>query len=323
MNAFVTGATGFIGSHLADRLMESPTCNEVRCLVRSKEKWLDGKPYTRIHGDLSSIPVLRQAVTGVDTIFHLAGVVSASSQDKFNQANVDATENILRVADQAGVKNVVILSSLAAAGPSNGSPKTEKDPMNPVSMYGRSKKTMEEMIQRTAGKSMSVKILRPPAVYGPREDQIFTLFKMMKYGITPIVGDGYNPKLSIVYVDDVVNGIMKASEQNNEGIETYFISGQITCWQEIKEVADTIFGKKSLSLKIPPNAVKKVAGFIETTATLFGSYPVVNREKAREMILEWTCSYEKAEQNLGYSPKYTLEEGLSRTLHWYKKHKWL
>ena len=323
MKAFVTGATGFIGSHLADHLMESSNYNEVRCLVRSKEKWLDGKPYTRIHGDLSSIPVLRRAVTGVDTIFHLAGVVSAPSQDEFNRANVDATENILRVADQAGVKNVVILSSLAAAGPSNGSPKTEKDVMNPVSMYGRSKKTMEEMIQRTAGNSMSVKILRPPAVYGPREDQIFTLFKMMKYGITPIVGNGYNPKLSIVYVDDVVNGIMKSAEQNNKGIETYFISGQITCWQEIKEIADTIFGKKSLPFKIPPNAVKKVAGFIETTATLFGSYPVVNRDKAREMILEWTCSYEKAEKNLGYHPKYTLEEGLSRTLHWYKKHKWL
>jgi len=323
MNAFVTGATGFIGSHLADHLMESSSYNEVRCLVRSQEKWLDGKPYTRIHGDLSSIPVLRQAVTGVDTIFHLAGVVSARSQDEFNRANVDATENILRVADQAGVKNVVILSSLAAAGPSNGSPKTEKDTMNPVSMYGQSKKTMEEMIQRTADKSMSVKILRPPAVYGPREDQIFTLFKMMKYGITPIVGDGYTPKLSIVYVADVVNGIMKAAEQNDKGIETYFISGQITCWQEIKKIADTIFGKKSLSLKIPPKAVKKVAGFIETTATLFGSYPVVNREKAREMILEWTCSYEKAEKNLGYRPGYTLEEGLSRTLHWYKKHKWL
>lgn len=323
MNAFVTGATGFIGSHLADHLMESSSYNDVRCLVRSREKWLDGKPYTRIHGDLSSIPVLRQAVTGVDTIFHLAGVVSAPSQEKFNRANVDATENILRVADQAGVKNVVILSSLAAAGPSNGSPKTEEDTMNPVSMYGRSKKIMEEMIQRTAGKSMSVKILRPPAVYGPREDQIFTLFKMMKYGITPIVGDGYNPKLSIVYVDDLVNGIMKAAEKNNEGIETYFISGQITCWHEIKEIADTIFGKKSLSLKIPPKAVKKVAGIIETTSTLFGSYPVVNRDKAREMILEWTCSYEKAEQNLGYRPNYTLEEGLSRTLHWYKKHKWL
>ena len=323
MKAFVTGGTGFIGSHLSDRLIESAKYGEVRCLVRNNEKWLNGKPYTRIHGDLSSIPTLRQAVEGVDTIFHLAGVVSAPTQGTFNRANVDATENLLRVAQQAGVSNIVILSSLAAAGPSNGSPKTEHDPMEPVSMYGRSKKIMEEMIRKTADNSMSVKILRPPAVYGPREDQIFTLFKMMKYGITPVIGTGYRPKLSLVYVADVVDGIIKASEHHKQGIEAYFISGQITCWQEIKEIADTVLGKKSLSLKIPPAAVKKVAGFIETTATLFGSYPVVNRDKAREMILEWTCSSDKAEQKLGYYPNTSLEEGLSRTLRWYKKHKWL
>ena len=303
MKAFVTGGTGFIGSHLADHLLASSNYNEVRCLVRSREKWLDGKPYTRIHGDLSSIPTLRQAVTGVDTIFHLAGVVSAPSQDEFNRANVDATENLIRVADQAGVKNIIILSSLAAAGPSNGSPKTEDDPLNPVSMYGHSKRMMEEMIQKTATRSMSVKILRPPAVYGPRENQIFTLFRMMKFGVTPIVGNGYKPKLSMVYVDDLVDGILKASEDTKKGIDTFFISGQITCWQEIKEIADTVFGKKSLSLKIPPAAVKKVAGFIETTATLFGSYPVVNREKAREMVLEWTCNSDKAEQGTWLSPK--------------------
>jgi nucleoside-diphosphate-sugar epimerase len=323
MKAFVTGGTGFIGSHLADYLIRSSEYTEVRCLVRSREKWLKGKSYTRIDGDLSSIPVLRKAVEGVDTIFHLAGIVSASSQKEFNQANVDATENLLRVAEQAGVSNIVILSSLAAAGPSNGTPKTEKDPLTPVSMYGRSKQLMEKMIQETASANMSVKVLRPPAVYGPREDQIYTLFKLMKFGVTPIVGNGLKPKLSMVYVDDLINGILKAAADPKKGVHSYYISGQITCWNEIKQIADTVLGKKSLSLKIPPAAVKKVAGLIETTATLFGSYPVVNREKAREMVLEWTCSTQKAEEELDYKPEISLEEGISRTLHWYKKHKWL
>lgn len=323
MKAFVTGGTGFIGSHLADRLIESEDCDELRCLVRTREKWLEGKDYKQVKGDLSSITALKRAIDGVDTVFHLAGVVSAPTQREFNLANVDATENLLRVADQMGVSNIVILSSLAAVGPSNGHPKTEDDPLSPVSMYGESKKLMEQMIHETATDSMSVKILRPPAVYGPREDQIFTLFKLMKYGVTPIVGDGYRPKLSMVYVSDVIDGIMKAAADNRPGISTFFISGQITCWQEIKEIADTVFGKKSLSLKIPPAAVKKVAGFVETTATLFGSYPVVNREKAREMILEWTCSSQKATDELGYKPDVSLEEGISRTIRWYKKHNWL
>jgi nucleoside-diphosphate-sugar epimerase len=323
MKAFVTGGTGFIGSHLADRLIESEDCDELRCLVRTREKWLEGKDYKQVKGDLSSITALKRAIDGVDTVFHLAGVVSAPTQREFNLANVDATENLLRVADQMGVSNIVILSSLAAVGPSNGHPKTEDDPLSPVSMYGESKKLMEQMIHETATDSMSVKILRPPAVYGPREDQIFTLFKLMKYGVTPIVGDGYRPKLSMVYVSDVIDGIMKAAADNRPGISTFFISGQITCWQEIKEIADTVFGKKSLSLRIPPAAVKKVAGFVETTATLFGSYPVVNREKAREMILEWTCSSQKATDELGYKPDVSLEEGISRTIRWYKKHNWL
>lgn len=323
MKAFVTGGTGFIGSHLADHLIESSNYTDVRCLVRTKDKWLENKPFNRIKGDLTSISVLRDALRDVDTIFHLAGVVSAPDQSEFNRANVDATETLLRVARQCGVPNIVILSSLAAAGPSNGSPKTEEDAMEPVSMYGKSKQLMEQMIHQTAADDMSVVILRPPAVYGPREDQIYTLFKLMNYGITPIVGDGYSPKLSIVYVRDVVDGIMKASALDESGVHTYFVSGQITCWQEIKEIADTVLGKKSLSLKISPAFVKKVAGMIETTATLFGSYPVVNREKAREMILEWTCSNEKAERELAYTPDFSLEEGISRTLHWYKKHKWL
>lgn len=323
MKAFVTGGTGFIGSHLVDYLVQSPAWQEVKCLVRSEEKWLKGKSYKKVDGDLSSIHALREALQDADTIFHLAGVVSAPSPGIFHRANVDATETLIRLAAQTGIKNIVILSSLAAAGPSNGEPKTEMDPMNPVSMYGESKKKMEMVIQNTAAPEMSIKILRPPAVYGPREDQIYTIFKLMKYGITPIVGDGLDPKLSMVYVSDVVKGIQKAAGLQTPGIHTYFISGQITCWQEIKEISDTIFGKKSFALKLNPNMVKKVAGAVETTASLFGSYPVINREKASEMILEWTCSASKAKTELGYSPDITLEEGISRTIHWYKKHNWL
>lgn len=324
MKAFVTGGTGFIGSHLVDTLIANETWDDVRCLVRNREKWLENKEYTKIPGDLHAISAIRKGMENVDTVFHLAGVVMAKSQREFDYANVDATENIIRSAEKAGVKKLVILSSLAAAGPSNGTPKSEGDPMNPVSMYGESKKRMESLIHEIAPKDMSITILRPPAVYGPREDQIFTLFKMMKNGIAPIVGDGYEPELSMVYVQDVIQGIIKAEKQNQTGINTYFISGEkITNWNEIKDIVATVLGKKSLAIKLKPQWVKKIAGAIETTASFFGSYPVVNREKANEMILEWTCSIEKAKKELDYHPEYSLEEGISRTLRWYKKHGWL
>lgn len=323
MKAFVTGGTGFIGSHLVDHLINSSKYDEIKCLVRTDEKWLKNKNYTRIPGDLHSITGISKALADVDTIFHLAGVVKAPTQHQFNLANVDATENMIRLAEKAGINNVIILSSLSAAGPSNGKPKSESDSMQPVSMYGKSKKMMEEIIHRTATGQMSIKILRPPAVYGPREDQIYTLFKMMNYGITPVVGNGNTPRLSLVYVGDVIRGIDKAADYTTPGVHTYFISGQITCWNEIKDIAGTVLGKNSLSINIKPTFVKKIAGLIETSASLFGTYPVINREKAREMIMEWTCTSEKAATDLDYIPKYSLEEGISRTLNWYKKNQWL
>jgi len=324
MNAFVTGGTGFIGSHLADALIKHPDYEKVKCLVRSREKWLEGKDFIKVEGDLSSIQTMDKALNGVDVIFHIAAIVKAPTQAEFNHANVQATENLLRLAMKNNIKKMVILSSLAAAGPSNGSPLTEYDPMNPVSMYGKSKKRMEEMIHEIAPDDMSITILRPPAVYGPREDQIYTLFKMMKYGIAPIVGDGNHPQLSIVYVKDVVQAILKSADQTEPGIHTYFIDGEkIANWNMIRDIVTTILNKKNVPVKLNPAWVKKIAGAVETTASFFGLYPVINREKANEMILEWTCTHDKAKRELDYQPEYSLEEGISRTLRWYKKHGWL
>lgn len=324
MKAFVTGGTGFIGSHLVDTLIEHEDYSEVRCLVRNNEKWLQGKRYTKVKGDLDDLTVLKKAVQDVDVIFHLAGVVSAPSYQEFEHGNVDTTENIVRIAQKEGVKKIIVLSSLAAVGPSQGRPVTEDDPMNPVSMYGKSKKQMEEMIYSIASDKTSITILRPPAVYGPREDQIYSFFKMVSKRICPIVGDGQHPKISMVYVADVVQGILKAAEKDEPGINTYFITGkQVHTWNEIRGTTTKVLGKKSIPIYIKPKLVKKIAGFVEKTASFFGSYPVINREKANEMILEWTCSAEKAERELGYKPEYSLAEGISRTIHWYQMHHWL
>lgn len=324
MEAFVTGGTGFIGSHLADQLITDTEWDSVKCLVRSDEKWIKGKSYEKISGDLDSIKTIESALKSTDVIFHLAAVVKAPSKKEYLHANVEATENLIRLAQKNGIKKMVILSSLAAAGPSNGEPLKEDQKMNPVSSYGKSKKQMEEMIHDLADNDMSITILRPPAVYGPREDQIFTLFKMMSKGIAPIVGDGENPKLSLLYVQDLVQAIMKAAKQTEKGVNTYFIGGdRVTNWNEIRDIVSTVLDKKTIPLKINPGWVKKIAGAVETTAALFGSYPVLNREKANEMILSWTCSHEKAAKELSYEPKYSLEEGISRTLRWYKKHNWL
>lgn len=324
MKAFVTGGTGFIGSHLVDSLIENGSHDEIRCLVRNREKWLAGKSYSRVTGDLFNITKLRKALEGIDILFHLAAIVKAPTMDEFARVNIEATENIVRIAGKSGVSKIVVLSSLAAAGPSSGEPLTEEAPMMPVSMYGESKKQMEEMIHRIQTKDLSITILRPPAVYGPREDQIYTFFKMMNKRICPIVGDGKKPQISMIYISDLIKGIELASSDVTPGVHTYFLSGpEIYNWNQIKNVSSKVLGKKPFPLYIRPSFVKGIAGAVETTAGMFGSYPVLNREKAREMVLEWTCSSKKAMEELNYHPTISLNEGISRTIHWYKKHHWL
>ncbi|MEX0719029.1 MAG: NAD-dependent epimerase/dehydratase family protein [Balneolaceae bacterium] len=324
MVAFVTGGTGFIGSHLVEALIKSKEYDEVKCLVRSKEKWLSGLEYKKIPGDLQNLQALSKGLEGVDVLFHIAAIVKAPSKKEFTYANVDATENLVRIAQKKGVKNIVVLSSLAAAGPSSGNPITEDEDMHPVSMYGKSKKQMEDRIRKLSGSDCSIKILRPPAVYGPREDQIFSFFQTFSKGICPIVGDGNNPRLSMVYVDDLVDGILKAAKKQDSGIHTYFISGEgIHSWNQIRSITGKVMGKNAIPIKIKPQLVKKAAGVIEGVASLFGKYPVINKEKANEMILEWTCSNDKAKKELGFEPQVSLAEGISRTIHWYKIHNWL
>jgi nucleoside-diphosphate-sugar epimerase len=324
MKAFVTGGTGFIGSHLVEALLDSGQYNEIRCLVRNNEKWLSGLNYKKISGDLNDLKALGKALDGVDVLFHVAAIVKAPTKKEFTRANVEATENLVRLAQKKGVTNIVLLSSLAAAGPSNGSPKTEIDPMEPVSMYGHSKKEMENRVKQIATDKDSIKIIRPPAVYGPREDQIFSFFKSCSRGICPIIGDGNNPRVSMVYVSDLVDGILHAARKTDKGTFTYFISGEGThSWNEIRAVTSKVLGKKTIPLKIKPNLVKKAAAVIENISSLFGIYPVVNKEKANELILEWTCSSDKAQNEMGYAPKISLAEGISRTIHWYKMHNWL
>ncbi len=296
MKAFVTGGTGFVGSHLVEALIGSPDYTEVRCLIRSSDKWLSGLDFTRVSGDLFDLQAISKALEGVDVIFHIAAVLRAPSKKEFTRANVDATENLIRIAQKKGVKNFVILSSLAGVGPSQGIPVTEKTRMNPVSMYGESKKEMETVIHKIGGKTESIKIIRPPAVYGPRESDIYTFFKTFATGFCPMVGDGNHPTLSMVYVSDLVNGIMLSAKKTDAGIQTYFIGGEKDeySWNQIRQITSIVMNKKAIPIKIKPNWVKKIAAVIEGGASLIGKYPVVNKLKSIEMVLEWLCSSQKA-----------------------------
>jgi nucleoside-diphosphate-sugar epimerase len=323
MKAFITGGTGFIGSHLADKLIENGA-EEVRCMVRSDAKWLTGKSITQVKGNLDDIPALRDGLQGVDVLFHLAALVKAPKQEILNRTNVEATENLIRTAQRVGVKKIVILSSLAATGPSFGRPVTEKDPLMPISMYGRSKQLMEEMIHSIATKHDSISILRPPAVFGPREEQIYSFFKMCAKGFCPIIGDGESTRISMVHVADVIQGLMLASNDTSKGIKTYFVSSEeLYTWNQIKDATSNALQRKLYTLYVPSGVVKSIGTVIETAGSIIGKYPVMNKDKALEMTHEWICSVDAIKNDLGYTQQVSLEDGITDTIKWYKKHNWI
>ncbi|HLB24926.1 MAG TPA: NAD-dependent epimerase/dehydratase family protein, partial [Nitrospirota bacterium] len=183
MKALVTGGTGFIGSHLVEALLKKGY--SVRCLVRdlAKQGWLAGLDVELVTGDCNEPATLEGAVDGVDYVFHVAGITKAARGETYYSVNGEGTKNVaLAAAGSAGLRKLVYVSSQAAAGPSRqGRPRKEDDPPGPVSDYGRSKLMGERYCLELADR-VDLAIVRPTSVYGPRDRDIYTFFRMVSRG---------------------------------------------------------------------------------------------------------------------------------------------
>jgi nucleoside-diphosphate-sugar epimerase len=324
--AFITGATGFIGSHLVDELLKKNY--EIKTLIRksSSTKWLENKPVEYIEGDLFTEDVLKRALEGVDYVFHVGGVTFARKREEFYRGNVDATKSLLEACHKynPGLKKFVHVSSQAAVGPSfDGKPIDETRDYFPLTTYGRSKVEAEKIVMEYFDK-FNCTIVRPPAVYGPRDYAIFEYFKSMNRGLQPMIG--FDDKLvSLIHGVDLVKGFILAAESEISSSSIYFISSEkFYNWKDVGEITKKILGRRTIRLTIPHFAVKTTAFFSEVFG-FFSSKPIVlNREKARELTQAyWICSIEKAKRELGFKETFTLEEGFKDTIDWYKKEGWL
>ena len=323
--AFVTGGTGFVGSHLVEHLLRLGV-DEVRCLVRTRRKWLEGLPIVEVRGDLFDADLISEAVRGVDYVYHNAGVTRAPDEATLHRGNVEATIRLMDVLARVhpGVRRVVVTSSLAVVGRCSSEVATEESPLRPVSRYGRSKADMERALMDYRD-ILPIVVVRPSSVYGPREADVFHYFRMMRRGLLPVVGPVRKPMLSLVHVADLVEGMVAAAQPEDAIGETFFLgSDRLHAWQDLEDATAAALGRGTLTVSIPSAVVGPVAAAAEALARLRGAYPPFNREKARELLHACKmCSVEKARRVFGYHPRIPLEEGVAQTIAWYHEHGWL
>jgi len=321
----VTGGTGFVGSHLVECLL-ARGYTDVRCLVRRDARWLEGLDVTLVTGDMNDEEALRTLVGGAEQVFHVAAMTRARSWEAFHRANVEGTENLLRAAENAGtnIRKIVLTSSLAAVGRSSSAMPDETVPLHPVSMYGRSKMEMER-VAHTFMDRLPITVVRPPAVYGPRETDIFSFIQTLEHGICPIIGRGHEPALSLVHVTDLVTGMVGAAESDASTGKTWFMgSDEAYSWYQIRDAVREALGRRVITVHVPRAVVPLVGALSEWTGRILGRYPPLNREKAAEIIHAATmCTSENAKRVLGFRPQIALADGMRQTIEWYREAGWL
>ena len=326
MVSVVTGGTGFVGSHLVDLLLEKG--HTVKCIVRktSNLRWLEGKPVEIIDSGLYDKEKLKEVLKDADYLFHVAGVVKAKKWEDYYNGNVTPAKNLLEALVEVNpqIKRVIVVSSQTVSGPAkDGKPVTEEMEPKPITRYGKSKLEEEKLVLSFKEK-LPITIVRPPAVYGERDTEIYLFFKTYKQGLMTKVG--FDRKLvSIINVKDLVKGIFMAATSPKAEGEIYFItSKEFYDWDQIGDVTAKAFGKKALKISLPHFLVYGVAVIAEFFSLFSSKAATFNIEKARDFVQKyWICSPEKAKRDFGFVQEISLEEGIKQTIDWYKREKWL
>lgn len=317
----LTGATGFVGSHLLEALLSGGA--KVRVLVRDPGKLPEDAraQVETVVGDLSQPLALQRFVQGLGTVLHLAGLVRAPRRDWFFAANAVGTANVVAAAEAAGAEaKLVYVSSLAAAGPA---PKPEgrapDDPPSPISAYGRSKLEGEKAVSDYRG---SWAILRPPAIYGPRDRDVFQFFHMASRGVLVCpAGERY---VTVAFVGDVVLAVLRAATSSPSG--RVFHLGEPTPYamrELLRQLAEA--GKVRAKLVLLPGAVFRLAGLFGDALQLLGLHQVaMTSDKARELLARhWTSQTRPSLAALGLPDPVPFAVGAELTWSWYRKRGWL
>jgi nucleoside-diphosphate-sugar epimerase len=319
----VTGASGFIGSHLVEVLINKGYY--VICLVLPGEdmKWIKNLNVECLYGDITDKNLLYDHIENISYIYHLAAVLSGYDFEEMCRINYGGTRNLIEVCLEKNIdlKRFVLVSSNAVVGPTKKNDNfTENEPCNPVTDYGKSKLMAEKFLKRIK-KRIPFTIIRLPVVYGPRSfGGLFTCFKLINKGIQLDIGEA---ETNLIFVKDAVNGIIKAVEHEKTINQTYFFGEErVYNLNEVNYIIKKVLSKNPLKIKIPMRLLYMIAIILEFAAKITGTPPILRRAAVTYYLKYryWRYSTLKAKQEFGFKPEVPIELGLKITADWYKKH---
>jgi nucleoside-diphosphate-sugar epimerase len=312
----VTGASGFIGSHLAAALVSLG--HEVTCLVRhsSRVGYLSTLPVRLVVGDCCDRGSLRAAVSGAGHVFHLAGAITAADRQAYFDINVGGTKNLVEACLEwnPGLRRLVHVSSIAAAGPSpRGSILTEADECRPVSDYGRSK-LEAELVLRRLGKLLPWVIIRPTNVLGPRQRELEESIGLLRMHLKPLIGRK-DSRTSVIGVWDLVRALILAAASDRAIGRTYFVTdGTALSWRDITSAVARAAGVRGVSLPVLYPVQYMAAAAAEQIARRRGQAPLFTREQVLDARKhEWVYDSGAISRDLGFRPELDLAGVVART----------
>jgi nucleoside-diphosphate-sugar epimerase len=360
--ALVTGASGFIGSHLCEVLRERG--HDVRAMVRASSR-LDklelaaaGKPFVLAHAGLDDIAAMAAAMADVEVVYHVAGTTAAFDRGGFDRANVEGVANLFAAIARArelgsGPRRVVHISSLMAAGPSHArNPRREHHRHEQgFTDYGDSKLAGEAVAVAAArAGGIELIIVRPPLVYGPRDDDVLLMIKSAASGV--VAQPGLRPTwMSAIHGRDLATGIALVGERGRpipadsehehvhaggggdprvpgavddpRGTGIYYLTdGGRTSIAEFGQLAAAAVGRRALTIPLPAFAVRSVGALNQRIGRIRGEVPALTLDKARGSLSSgWWCDDARARAELGWQHSFPLERGLEDTVRWLRDHR--
>ncbi len=327
MKILVTGGTGFIGSHLVEKLVNQGY--DVRVLVRERENsrketlGLLKKLGVKIcFGDLRDIKSLEKAVGDVKVVFHLAAIARpmAIPNKLYFEINEKGTKNLLGVCKKRKLKKIILMSSVSTVGPSrDGTAVSEKTKCNPVDVYGWSKLAEEKVaIDFVKKYNLPIIILRPPMVFGPRDFEMLKLFRAVNKRFFPISSD--EKCMEFLYVENLVEACLVAMERGRIGEKYHISNGEHYSINEIRKAMEKAFGKKTLPIRFPKFVFVLGGYLLEISGKIFGFHPPFKHDTINWMTEKfWYSDISKAKKELEYIPKISLEAGVKKTAEYYRE----